>query len=221
MLSLSPSDRYAVFIDGANFHATTRTLGFEVDFEKLMGVFKSQGRLIRAYYFTALPDGTEYAPVRRLADWLDYNGFTMVTKQTRDYTDQETGQRRRKGNMDMELALDMIKIAPHIEHAVLFSGDGDFCRLLQEVQSLGVRTTVVSSLETKPPMLSDALRRQADEFVDIDAFRATISRPPREHEPEQKGSRPPRDEEAEEFLQSAASGGNSAQVLEDRRTRRR
>ena len=219
MFSLSDTDRYAVFIDGANFHATTRTLGFEVDFEKLMNVFKSEGRLVRAYYYTALPDGTDYAPVRRLADWLDYNGFTMVTKQAKEYTDQETGRRRMKGNMDMELALDMIKIAPHIQHAILFSGDGDFSRLLQEVQSKGIRTTVVSTLSTKPPMLSDTLRRQADEFLEADSLRETISRPPRENEP-------PRDSDsssqggAEEFFHPGAASGSSAQVLEDRRGRR-
>ena len=217
MFSLTPSDRYAVFIDGANFHATTRTLGFEVDFEKLLNAFKSEGRLVRAYYYTALPDGTDYAPVRRLADWLDYNGFTMVTKQTREYTDQETGRRRMKGNMDMELALDMMKLAPHIEHAMLFSGDGDFCRLLEEVQSQGIRTTVVSTLATKPPMLSDALRRQADGFIEIDTLKEQISRPPRENDSERGESQS--QQGAEEFL-AATPGGDSAQVLEDRRQRR-
>ena len=221
MFSLSPNDRYAVFIDGANFHATTRTLGFEVDFDKLMQVFKAEGRLVRAYYFTALPDGTDYAPVRRLADWLDYNGFTMVTKQARVYTDQETGNRRMKGNMDMELALDMMKIAPHIEHAILFSGDGDFSRLLQEVQSQGIRTTVVSTLATRPPMLADSLRRQADEFVEVDSLREAISRPPREPDPTQEGADAPAEQGVDEFIPAGSRAGGDAQVLEDRRSRRR
>ena len=220
MFSLSPNDRYAVFIDGANFHATTRTLGFEVDFDKLMKAFKEEGRLVRAYYYTALPDGTEYAPVRRLADWLDYNGFTMVTKQTRVFTDQETGRSRMKGNMDMELALDMMKIAPHIEHAILFSGDGDFSRLLEEVQSKGIRTTVVSTLATKPPMLADTLRRQADEFIEIDSLRDKVSRPPREDAPATAQQGEGEAGAAEEFFHPGAAAADSAQVLEDRRRRR-
>ena len=218
MFTLSENDRYAVFIDGANFHATTRTLGFEVDFEKLMKIFKSEGRLVRVYYYTALPDGTDYAPVRKLADWLDYNGYTMVTKQTRQFTDEETGRRRMKGNMDMELALDMMKLSPHIDHAILFSGDGDFSRLLQEVESLGIRTTVVSTLSTKPPMLADSLRRQTDEFIEIDSLREAISRPPREPDPSRDHADPNQGDD--ELYHPAASTGDAAQVLEDRRRRR-
>ena len=201
MFSIPQNDRYAVFIDGANFHATTRALSFEVDYEKLMKMFKSEGRLVRAYYYTALPDGTDYAPIRRLSDWLDYNGYTMVTKQTREFTDHETGRRRIKGNMDMELALDMLKLAPHIEHAVLFSGDGDFNRLLHEVQNMGIRVTVVSTLKSRPPLMADVLRRQTDDFIELDSLRELISRPPRD---------PAQDEE---FY----SGDDEIEVLEDRR----
>ena len=122
--------------------------------------------MIRAYYYTALPDPSEQAPLRKLTDFLDYNGYMVVSKLAREYTNHLTGEKRTKGNMDMELALDMLKLAPHIDHAVLFSGDGDFCRLLKEVQNEGVRVTVVSS--TKTYMLSDALRRKADEFLDLD-----------------------------------------------------
>ena len=182
MFSIPQNDRYAVFIDGANFHATTRALSFEVDYEKLMKMFKSEGRLVRAYYYTALPDGTDYAPIRRLSDWLDYNGYTMVTKQTREFTDHETGRRRIKGNMDMEIALDMLKLAPQIDHAILFSGDGDFCRLLEDVQGMGVRVTVVSTTKTSPPMAADALRRMADGFIEMESIRDMITRPPRPSE---------------------------------------
>ena len=127
--SLGQNDRFAVFIDGSNFHATTKALGFEVDYERFLALFKAQARLVRAYYYTALPDDNDFAPIRKLADWLDYNGYTMVTKQTREFTDHETGRKRIKGNMDMELALDMLKLAPHLDHIILVSGDGDFCRL--------------------------------------------------------------------------------------------
>ena len=165
---------FAVFIDGSNFHSTFKSLGFDVDFARMLEELKKTGRLVRAYYYTALPDGHEVNNLRRLVDFLDYNGYMIVSKQTKEYVNQTTGERRIKGNMDMELALDMLKLAPHIDHAVLFSGDGDFCRLLEDVQDKGVRVTVVSS--TKTHMLSDALRRKADQFLDLDDIVSSIER---------------------------------------------
>lgn len=188
MFSFLKNDRFAVFIDGSNLHATTKALDFEIDYDKLLELFKGSGRLLRAYYYTALPDGTEYAPIRKLADWLSYNGYTMVTKQTREFIDPSTGRKRIKGNMDMELALDMLKLTPHIDHAVLFSGDGDFNRLIEEVQNRGIRVTVVSSLKTRPPMMADVLRRQADEYIDLIDLQDQITRPLRSHDHEFKPS---------------------------------
>ena len=173
MLNIKTDQRFAVFIDGSNFHASTKALNFDVDFEKLLRVLRESGHLVRAYYYTALPDNnTEYSPIKRIADWLDYNGYTVVSKPWRDYTNSETGQRRIKGNMDMELALDMIKLANHVEHVVLFSGDGDFCRLLHEVQDKGVSVTVISSNK----LVADTLRRQADDFIEINQIRHLIER---------------------------------------------
>jgi uncharacterized LabA/DUF88 family protein len=173
MLHIKPDQRFAVFIDGSNFHASTKALNFDVDFEKLLRVLRESGHLVRAYYYTALPDNnTEYSPIKRIADWLDYNGYTVVSKPWRDFTNSETGQRRIKGNMDMELALDMIKLANHVEHVVLFSGDGDFCRLLHEVQAKGVSVTVISSNK----LVADTLRRQADDFIEINQIRHLIER---------------------------------------------
>lgn len=182
IFTLRQNDRFAVFIDGANFYATTKSLGFEVDYEKFLAIFKMQGRLVRAYYYTALPDDSDYAPIHKLADWLDYNGYSMITKQTREFTDQGTGRKRIKGNMDMELALDMLKLAPHLDHIVLVSGDGDFCRLIEEVQNLGIRVTVVSSLQTNPRLMADMLLRQTDDFIDIANIKDEISRPPLNHD---------------------------------------
>lgn len=173
MLNIKPDQRFAVFIDGSNFHASTKALNFDVDFEKLLRVLRESGHLVRAYYYTALPDNnTEYSPIKRIADWLDYNGYTVVSKPWRDFTNSETGQRRIKGNMDMELALDMIKLANHVEHVVLFSGDGDFCRLLHEVQDKGVSVTVISSNK----LVADTLRRQADDFIEVNQIRHLIER---------------------------------------------
>jgi uncharacterized LabA/DUF88 family protein len=182
MLNIKPDQRFAVFIDGSNFHASTKALNFDVDFEKLLRVLRESGHLVRAYYYTALPDNnTEYSPIKRIADWLDYNGYTVVSKPWRDFTNSETGQRRIKGNMDMELALDMIKLANHVEHVVLFSGDGDFCRLLHEVQDKGVSVTVISSNK----LVADTLRRQADDFIEVNQIRHLIERDQQEYDPRQ------------------------------------
>lgn len=172
MLNIKSDLRFAVFIDGSNFHASTKALNFDVDFEKLLRVLRQSGHLVRAYYYTALPDNNEYSPIKRIADWLDYNGYTVVSKPWRDFTNSETGQRRIKGNMDMELALDMIKLANHVEHVVLFSGDGDFCRLLHEVQDKGVSVTVISSNK----LVADSLRRQADDFIEMKQIQHLIER---------------------------------------------
>jgi uncharacterized LabA/DUF88 family protein len=186
MLNIKPDQRFAVFIDGSNFHASTKALNFDVDFEKLLRVLRESGHLVRAYYYTALPDNnTEYSPIKRIADWLDYNGYTVVSKPWRDFTNSETGQRRIKGNMDMELALDMIKLANHVEHVVLFSGDGDFCRLLQEVQDKGVSVTVISSNK----LVADTLRRQADDFIEVNQIRHLIERDQQEYDHQQNDPR--------------------------------
>ncbi len=171
-----PQDRIALFIDGANLYAAARQLGFEIDYRKLLEVFGAKGRLTRAFYYTALLDDQEYSPIRPLVDWLDYNGYTVVTKSAKEFTDPE-GRRRIKGNMDMELAIDMMEMADRLDHVILFSGDGDFRVLLEAVQRKGLRATVVSSLRTQPPMVADELRRQADEFIELRDLAAQIARP--------------------------------------------
>ena len=161
-----PQEKIAIFIDGANLYAAARGLGFDIDYKRLLEMFASKGRLIRAFYYTAVIEDQEYSPLRPLVDWLDYNGYTMVTKPTKEYTDA-MGRRKIKGNMDIELAIDMLEMAQYLDHAVLFSGDGDFRRLVEAVQRRGVRVSVVSTLRSQPPMVADDLRRQADRFIDL------------------------------------------------------
>ena len=111
-----PEERIALFIDGANLYSAARGLGFDIDYKRLLEVFGTKGRLIRAFYYTALVEDQEYSPIRPLVDWLDYNGYTMVTKPTKEFTDA-MGRRRIKGNMDIELAIDMMEMAQHVDHA--------------------------------------------------------------------------------------------------------
>ncbi len=171
-----PDERLALFIDGANLHGTAKALGFDIDYRRLLSLFAAKGRLLRAFYYTALIEEQEYSPLRPLVDWLDYNGFTVVTKPAKEFTDA-AGRRRIKGNMDIELAIDMLEMAEHLDHAVLLSGDGDFRRLVDAVQRKGVRVSVVSSMRTSPPMVADDLRRQADNFIDLTDLQSSIARP--------------------------------------------
>ncbi|MBT5073119.1 MAG: NYN domain-containing protein [Kordiimonadaceae bacterium] len=159
-------EKLAIFIDGSNLFATAKALNFDIDYGRLRRYFATKSRLLRANYYTALIEDAEYSPLRPLVDWLDYNGYTMVTKPTKEFTDAK-GEKKIKGNMDMELAIDMMGMADHVDHMVLFSGDGDFRRLVEAIQRKGVRVSVVSSTKTRPSMIADELRRQADSFIEI------------------------------------------------------
>ena len=170
-----PDDRVALFIDGSNLYAAARGLGFDIDYKQLLEVFKQKGRLVRAFYYTALLEDHEYSPIRPLVDWLDYNGYTMITKPAKEFTDP-SGQLKIKGNMDIELCVDMIEMAENINHAIVFYGDGDFRRVVESVQRKGVYVTVVSTTHSNPSMIADELRRQADDFIDLKTIRSKIER---------------------------------------------
>ena len=174
-----PREKIALFIDGANLYATAKALGFDIDYKRLLNEFQSKGYLLRAYYYTALAEDQEYSSIRPLIDWLDYNGYTVVTKPTKEFVDA-TGRRKIKGNMDIELAVHVMEMADSIDHLVLFSGDGDFRSLVEAVQRKGRKVSVVSTLATQPPMIADELRRQADHFVDLSTMQARIGRDPTE-----------------------------------------
>ncbi len=169
------TDLTALFIDGANLHATARALDIEIDYSNLKKIVAGKGTLLRAFYYTAIYEEQDYSPLRPLVDWLDYNGFTVVTKRAKEYIDDQ-GRRKVKGNMDIEIAVDMLSLTDHVTHMALFSGDGDFRRLVEAVQRKGVRVTVVSSTVTKPSMIADELRRQADNFIELDDLRDALDR---------------------------------------------
>ena len=175
-MAFYPTDRIALFIDGANLYGAAKSLNIDLDYKKLLDEFQKRGVLIRAYYYTALAEDQDYSPIRPLVDWLDYNGFAVVTKSAREYVDAQ-GRKRLRGNMDIEIAVDMMEMAAHADHLVLFSGDGDFRRLVEAVQRAGARVTVVSTMKSSPPMASDDLRRQADTFVDLADLAQIIGRP--------------------------------------------
>ena len=175
----SSSNKIALFIDGANLHATCKTLGFDIDYKRLLKEFQNRGTLLRAFYYTAIIEDQEFSSIRPLIDWLDYNGYTVVTKATKEFIDA-SGRRKVKGNMDIELAVDAMELAQHIDQMVLFSGDGDFRSLVEAVQRRGVHVTVVSTISSQPPMIADDLRREADVFIDLVELKSKIGRDPSE-----------------------------------------
>ena len=175
-------EKIALFIDGANLYATSRALGFDIDYRKLLSSFQERSYLLRAYYYTALVEDQEYSSIRPLIDWLDYNGYKVVTKPAKEFTDA-SGRRKIKGNMDIELTIDALELAPHVDHFVIFSGDGDFRTLVEALQRKGRKVSVVSTMTSQPPMISDELRRQADHFIDLSTLRSEVGRDPSERSP--------------------------------------
>jgi len=174
-----PQERIGLFIDGANLYAAARALGFDIDYKRLLDLFAKKGHLIRAFYYTALVEDQEYSSIRPLIDWLDYNGFKVVTKPAKEFTDS-TGRRKIKGNMDIELTVDALELADVVDHYVIFSGDGDFRTLVEALQRRGRKVSIISTMASQPPMISDDLRRQADHFIDLMTLKNEVGRDPSE-----------------------------------------
>ena len=168
-------EKTVLLIDGQNLYRTAKAIGFDIDFKKLLAEFGSRGNLLRAIYYTAIDDEAETSSIVPLIDWLDYNGYSVVTKPIKFLTDAE-GRRRPKGNMDIEIAVDAMELGKNIEHVVLFSGNGDFRCLVEAMQRRGVRVTVVSSTASQPAACADELRRQADTFIELADLKSKIAR---------------------------------------------
>lgn len=175
-MAFHADERLCIIIDGANLYTTLKTLDFDINYSKLLELFKAKSRLQRAYYYTAIIEDEDFSPIKPLIDWLDYNGYHVVSKPAKQYKDRD-GRVKTKGNMDIEMAVDMMELAPHIDHFLLFTGDGDFRRAVEAVQKLGSRVTVVSSMLKRPAMLADELRRQADDFIELADLDKLIGRP--------------------------------------------
>lgn len=169
-----PAERAALFIDGSNLYATAKALSLDIDYTQLINLFRSQCQLIRALYYTTIAEDQEYSAIRPLVDRLDYNGFTVVTKPKKEFTDTN-GRRKFKGNMDIELAVDAMELSEHLDHIIIFTGDGNFRSLVEALQHKGKRVSIVSTLKTQPPMISDELRRQADQFIELAQLDKKIS----------------------------------------------
>ncbi|WP_244606493.1 NYN domain-containing protein [Arsenicitalea aurantiaca] len=174
-MAIDPREKIVLFIDGANLYATAKAIGTDIDYRRLLAEFQGKAYLLRAYYYTALVEDQEYSSIRPLIDWLDYNGFSVITKPAKEFTDS-AGRRKIKGNMDIEMTVDALEMAPYFDHLVLFSGNGDFTALVAALQRKGKRVTVASTLTTPTPMIADDLRRQADFFLEVATLAKTVGR---------------------------------------------
>ena len=181
LLSFHPQESIALVIDDQNLHSSARAPGFDIDDRKLLALFGSQGHPVRAFYYTALMDDREYSRLRPLVDWLDYNGYTMVTRPAKEFTDA-MGHRKIKASMDIEIAVDTMEMGGKVDRIVLFSGDGEFRRPIEAVRGEGVRVSAVSTLRTSPPMVADEIHRQTDAFIELQDLAPQIARPPRSME---------------------------------------
>ena len=161
-----PEERLAILIDGESFYATVVELGFEIDFLRLLALFRQKAKLVHALYYAVLADGEQDGGLRQLLDWLAYNGFTIVTKPPRE----ATGLPQRR--MRVGLAVDAVRLADHVDHVILFTGDGDFRALVADVQRRGRRVSVASTLR----VAASELRRQADQFIDLRELEHLIGR---------------------------------------------
>ena len=159
--------RIGIFIDGSNIYESARCLDFKIDYVKLLNYYKQQGEVQQAMYFTALPPKTVESALRKMADFVEFNGFTLIQKETRTTYNSVTGEKKLKGNMDVEIAVHVMEVVHNITHMVLFSGDGDFRCLVESVQRRGVHVTVVSARE----LVATEMRRQASEFIDLATLR--------------------------------------------------
>ncbi|RUT32523.1 NYN domain-containing protein [Arsenicitalea aurantiaca] len=175
IVAIDPREKIVLFIDGANLYATAKAIGTDIDYRRLLAEFQGKAYLLRAYYYTALVEDQEYSSIRPLIDWLDYNGFSVITKPAKEFTDS-AGRRKIKGNMDIEMTVDALEMAPYFDHLVLFSGNGDFTALVAALQRKGKRVTVASTLTTPTPMIADDLRRQADFFLEVATLAKTVGR---------------------------------------------
>jgi uncharacterized LabA/DUF88 family protein len=176
---IHPDEKVVVLIDGANLYAAVKALAFDIDYRKLLDEFRLRGRFIRAAYYTALVENDDFSPIRPLVDWLDYNGYSVITKPAKEYTDA-AGRRRFKGDMDVEIVVDLLQAAAFADHIFLFSGDGDFLAAILAAKARGARVSVVSTIKSNPPMAADDVRRAADNFLDLADLAPLVGRPPRE-----------------------------------------
>lgn len=165
------SDRLAIFFDMSNLYFAARDMGIRIDYARLLEFLTAGRRLHRAYAYLGYNPEDESS--HSFITWLKRNGFRVKTKALRRFEDGST-----KANLDMELAIDLLTQAPHIDVAIVVSGDGDFVNLVDAAQNAGLRIEVAAT----PRQAATDLMDIADQFIDLEANVAAFARadlPPR------------------------------------------
>jgi uncharacterized LabA/DUF88 family protein len=175
-MRLNTAGKTALFIDGAHLYFAARALGFDIDYKKLLTEFQRQGSILRAFYYAAMVETSDYVSIRRLTDWLAYNGFTVRTA-PHTASREVAGRRGTNRALRVQMAVDAMEIADHVDNIVLFAGDGDFYPLIAYLGRRGIHTAVASTLRTNPPMIDGGLRRQSHEFIELESLRPLIGGP--------------------------------------------
>ncbi len=166
------TDRIAIFFDMSNLYFAARDMGIRIDYARLLDFLTAGRRLHRAYAYLGFNPDDESS--HSFITWLKRNGFRVKTKALRRFEDGST-----KANLDMELAIDLLTQAPHIDVAIMVSGDGDFVNLVDAAQNAGLRIEVAAT----PRQAATDLMDIADQFIDLEANVAQFARadlPPRQ-----------------------------------------
>lgn len=155
----------AVMIDGLNTHYCFKSLGFSPDYKKMLDYFKRITILKKVYYFVVIDKDQEENSIIRLIDWLDYNGFICKVTDTDE---------RNKG-IQVDFTVQVMKLIPVVDHYVLFTGNSQFVPLVRHLDDAGKVVTVCSTMLNQK-MVSDSLRRAADNFVELNDLRPFIEK---------------------------------------------
>jgi uncharacterized LabA/DUF88 family protein len=175
-------EKIAIFIDGVNLFAASKQIEFNIDYNRLLVFFREQAYVLRASYYTVIAENPDDSTVtiKPLLDWLDYNGYRVVTKKVKEYVDS-IGRKKLKGSIDIDFSVDCLEYAKHVDHLVLFTGNGDFKSLIEALQRMGKKVTVVSTIDEDSKsggysVVSDDLRRIADHFIDLNSIRDQVQK---------------------------------------------
>lgn len=169
------TERLALFIEGPALYAAARSIGLDIDYRRLLGFFRQRSYLVRTLYYTPVSENEEFVTVRPLIDWLEYNGFYVVTKPVKVYVDV-AGRRKTKGSLHVDMAVHALQLAENLDHLILASSAGGFSSLSAALQAKGKRVSVLSTLKSGPAFVEDDLRRRADQFIELADIRTDIER---------------------------------------------
>jgi len=168
------SEKLAVLIDGHALNAFAYGLGMKIDYRKLKVQFARSSKLTSIKYYAGVDFSRGENPYVKLLDWLDYNGYRVHIKEARSFVNGD-GERNVKGSVIVDLSIDLVLVARHVDHVVLVSAHGDLTYPILQAKRLGARVTLLSSLNAEGVRPADELRQVADEFIELETLRDELS----------------------------------------------